>query len=329
LIVASPEEISWELQYQLDLEYSVGRLWFDGPRADQRFGTYARAVVDYEKGLLAARPRRLTLWGPRQRGDPATQMASDLLLKPLLHGQDGGPPVSERAEAPPAEAILEEAATRQRLLELLGGGPAQPALVFTAGHGLRYPSGDGDQLERQGALLGHHHGRWPDPVLAAADVGESFDGRGLVAFFFACFGAGTPARDDFEDGAPRAPRPFVARLPQAMLGHPTRPALAVVGHVDRAWAYSFEPGGLSGSQVDHFESFLGRVLRGEPVGHATADIHGRAAVLASQLADALAPLARVPIGDEALALAFLERNDARNYVLLGDPAVRLRAPTVP
>ena len=36
------------------------------------------------------------------------------------------------------------------------------------------------------------------------------------------------------------------------------------------------------------------------------------------------PLAAMRLGDRDLVTAWLERNDAQNYVLLGDPAVRIR-----
>jgi hypothetical protein len=72
-------------------------------------------------------------------------------------------------------------------------------------------------------------------------LGDSPALRGMLAFFFACYGAGTPRQDDFAHlatGAPVeiAPHGFLARLPQQLL---KRGALAVVGHVERAWGCSF------------------------------------------------------------------------------------------
>ena len=57
--------------------------------------------------------------------------------------------------------------------------------------------------------------------------------------------------------------PFVAALPQRLLTHPGGGALAVIGHVERAWGYSIRPVGL-GNRLLPFRNLLGRVLRGEP-----------------------------------------------------------------
>ena len=192
-------------------------------------------------------------------------------------------------------------------------------------------SGDPSQAKVQGALLCSD---WKGlgqistaDYLAAENVDDNADATGLIAFFFACFGGGTPARDTFAadgQGEVIAPAPFVSALPQRLLGHPKKPALAVVGHVDRAWGLSIKPLGSSDSQLGPYETFIGRVLRGECVGNGMTDLHGRAAILSSELGDLLMPGAgRVPT-DPELAYLWLQRNDARAYVLFGDPAVKLR-----
>ena len=169
----------------------------------------------------------------------------------------------------------------------------------------------------------------PDHYLTAAEVDDAARVHGLVAFVFACYGAGTPAHDAFLQDRSRGPvpiadAPFVAALPQRLLSHPNGGALAVVGHVERAWGYSIRPPGL-GPQLTPFRNFLGRVLRGQPVGHATKDISERYAVLSADLLgqlDETQPGVRA--APAALAATWVERNDAQNYALLGDPAVRLR-----
>ena len=39
---------------------------------------------------------------------------------------------------------------------------------------------------------------------------------------------------------PPAPKPFIAALPRRLLTHPNGSALAVIGHIDRAWGFSIQ-----------------------------------------------------------------------------------------
>jgi hypothetical protein len=227
-------------------------------------------------------------------------------------------------------------ATKARLTGLLGGAET-PALLFSASHGMGFPLDDPRLLSQQGALLCQD---WPGPVehsgpipqdfyMAADDIGEDADLLGLIGVHFACFGAGTPRLDDFahhafEEVAPIAPHAFVAGLPRRMLGHPKGGALAFVGHVERAWGYSFQwPN--AGPQTDVFESALLQLLDGVPLGAAMEFFNGRYAELSTILTqelDAIRQTNRIP-NDEKLAEIWIANNDARGYAIIGDPAVRL------
>jgi hypothetical protein len=162
-----------------------------------------------------------------------------------------------------------------------------------------------------------------DDILKGANV------RGLVHFAFACFGAGTPNQDDFYHNkrglAPViAPFPFVSNLANQELIHG---ALAFVGHVDRAWGYSFI--NLAGeSQILGFERAIKNMLlqkRAWPIGHCLRDLYDRALHLSKSLLEDLNEMSfgkKVPPLE--IANMWGERNDARAYALIGDPAVRLR-----
>jgi hypothetical protein len=162
--------------------------------------------------------------------------------------------------------------------------------------------------------------------------------HGLVAFFFACYGGGTPQFEDFARRgrvpAQIAPRPFIAALPQALLGHPAGGALAVIAHVERAWGYSFMwPG--AGRQSAVFKSTIHELLAGRRVGHAMEPFGRRYAELSTDLTGEMndrrarrpRPEADTLEEDEALSGMWTANNDARSYVVLGDPAIRLAAPT--
>jgi len=327
LIVGSPEEIPFEFQYQLDLEYSVGRIHFDGP-ALERYAAYARHVVEYETAVTKARRKEVGFFAPVHSGDRSTQISVRHFIKPLVEGDpDEEMPVIQRCEAT-SQLISGPEATRNRLEQLLFGGSTQPAIVWTAGHGMAFDASDAEQMQLQGALL---TADWPgfDTIerqhyLAGADLGDDADLRGLVAFLFACYGAGTPRIDSYPSrGGKRAEianHSFVAALPQAMLA---RGALAVIGHVDLAYGYGFKPSGMTSPQLGPYNTFLGHLLTSHCLGTATCELSARAAVLGAQVADALMPGNEAP-GASEMATLWCERNDARGYILRGDPAIKLR-----
>jgi len=333
LLAGCPAQIPFHFQYQLDVQFAVGRLCFER-LAD--YEHYARSVVAAEQNQVS-RPRRLTFFGATNPDDRATDLSTRHLIQPLYTNLKANQGVAEsNLPAWEVNLVQGEAATHARLEALLGGEET-PALLFTAGHGMEFLADDTRQVPHQGALLCQD---WPGPVdwrgpipeafyFAGDHVGQAAHVGGLISFHFACYGAGTPTNDDFrqqpfQQQRTIAAQPFVARLPQALLSHPNGGALAVVGHVERAWGYSFFwPG--AGEQTAVFESALLRLLKGAPVGWALEYFNQRYGELAADLTSYLDrhTLEAATAPAELVGL-WTANNDARNYVIIGDPAGRLR-----
>lgn len=341
LIVASPEAIPFHIQYQIDVQYAVGRLQFD---TLDEYANYARTVVAAETGQLVPR-RELAFFGVANENDQATQLSHRLLVKPLAQSVEG----LFTAEGWSVQRWVDGTATRAALLARLlgpegtqGAGSASvaPALLFTASHGVGFDAGDPRQERQQGALLCQD---WPGPTATAVPIRDDYmlnadhipegaDLGGMIAFHFACYGAGTPRWDEFPakaggDRVAIATRPFVAALPRRMLGLRRGGALAVIGHIERAWPSSFAWGtGRRGAMASHvavFESALLALLRGLPVGAALEYFNARYAELASDLTRYLEDTATGGRDPFLLSDLWTANNDARGYAVIGDPAVRL------
>lgn len=318
LLVGGPEDISFGFQDKLDGRFAVGRLSFDHPDDYRR---YAEAVIASER---AARPRQLraTVFGVANADDQAMTLTCEHLA---LRVADK---LALRAQGYELKKVLGVAATKDRLRRLLGGDQT-PDLLFTTCHGMGFDAGDPRQEAEQGGLV---CADWPGPKAwtRPLDPGHYFCARdvpdgalaGLISFHYACHSAGTPSYDYYPEranGRPRslARKPFVAALTKRLLAHPSGGALAVVGHIERTWGYSFLWKGI-GPSTQAFERTFGLLLEGCPLGLAMEPFARRAYDLDSLLRSEVD-------GPEDLAMLWTALQDARNYVILGDPAVRLPA----
>jgi hypothetical protein len=327
-VVGSPEEIPFEFQYLLDTYWSVGRLCFETPA---EYRAYATGVIAYETASTLPHGKRVAVFSVRNPGDRATALLMNQVAAPLVEGTGTSKPLGER-QGFQRQPFLAEEATKENLTALLQGkapgGP--PALLFTGSHGVGFAASDPGQRAKQGAILCQD---WsggpigPSQYFAAADLPADAQVSGLIHFFFACYGGGCPKFDTYSRSADGSPKqitagPMVARLPQKMLASG---ALAVVAHIDRAWSYSFQVG-RSAPQIQEFRDVMVRVMKGERIGQCTDQFNLRWTVLSAELADTLRQQQVLPgqVSDAALANRWVARDDSRNYVTLGDPAVRLR-----
>lgn len=331
LIVGDPETIPYSFQCQLDVQYAVGRIYFDTP---EEYAQYARSVVEAETGKHSL-PRRASFFGVHNSDDDATQLSADYLVKPLAEWVAHNLPEWKLPNWD-VKTILSDKATKAQLGQLLGGTET-PSLLFTASHGLAFE--DTRKERHTGALLCQdwyrgYQGRIPeDWYFSADDISNDAKLLGLIAFHFACYSAGTPKLNELdEEGnlltqrAEIAPKSFVAHLPQRLLGHPNGGALAVVGHVEQAWSSSFllHQGGEKSQQLQVFESAIDMLMKGYPVGCAFDFFNECYAELATVLSKELQDIHYgKKINHYDLSKFWTTTQDTSNYVIMGDPAVRL------
>ena len=327
LLVGDPESIPFRVQYELGLNYAVGRIVFD---TVDEYSRYALTVVAHDPPAARAPERRTCFFGAQNPDDQATTMSAERLVTPLAAALE-----SKRAAAGwKVNRMFAADATKANLRALLNGSEP-PSLLFTASHGMGFPMDHPLQGRHQGALLCQD---WPGPrayrgpvpqefYFCADDLSDTAQLGGMVAFHFACYSAGTPKLDDYahrnnvrEQIAPHA---FVAELPRRMLSLPGGGALAAVGHVERAWGYSFMwPG--AGNQTDTFENCLGALMDGSRLGPAMEAFAAKHADLAVSLNSEQENIKfGATVDPGAVANLWTANNDARGYVIIGDPAVRL------
>lgn len=322
LLVGSPEEIPFEFQYDLDVQYAVGRLHFDDLEDYKR---YADHVVQAER-FKPALDQDLSFFGVTNAGDPATERLQAELSRPLVRRlleQEGWS----------LRSVLGHDATRARLMRLLSPED-RAALLFLSGHGVVYPQDRAEEQRlRQGALvcadwqfgsdLSEEH-CFSAPDVPVATKGQPGVGAGKILVHFSCFSAGTPDYDNFikfSSSDVTADPPRIAKLPQRLLANGT---LAYIGHVDRAWDTSFSFLRRA-SELTTYEAVVRSLTMGFTAGYAMEWLNNRHAQLATLVAAEMDPgrRSRLPLHPRESDTLWLAHNDARNFVLLGDPAVRL------
>lgn len=335
LLVGSPESISFEFQYTLDIYWAVGRLFF--PTSGE-YARYAESIVAYETTPAVRTSRQVALFATAHDFDRATQLFTDKVAKPLTK-PDGPYGALGSKQKFALRKFLGDDATKGNFAKILKGevDGGVPAVVFSGTHGMEFELGDARQPEAQGALVCQDWKGYgsieADHWFAAKDLPDAASLTGLIHFCFACYSAGCPREDNFArtEAGPRpiAEKAMIARLPQAMLAHPGGGALASLGHIDRAWAYTFVSDRGKG-QVQGMRDVLARILSGHRIGHATDQFNIKWAALSTDLSESLQDAAQgLQVSNLALTNRWIARDDARNYMILGDPAVQLRVDDMP
>jgi hypothetical protein len=315
LLIADPAVIPFAAQYQLGVDYAVGRLWLN----PTELSTYTRQVIENE----ARDPtRKAAIFAPAT--DEATRLSASQLATPVAAAlQSSGKVVGSGWQI---QSYLQGAATKQALTNIITGGSEHAQLVFTATHGVSFGSPQKRRKYQGGLICQDWPGSGPVPAdafFSASDIPDDAQLRGSILIHFACFGAGTPALDGFwfQRKPPLPPRTeFLAKLPLRAVA---KGALAVVGHIDLAWSTSF----CGRSSPSIFSDALTDLAQGVRLGNAISRFPATHAALAIEFAGKLDEhFGGKALSSTSLVDLWLAKNDLRSYSIIGDPAVRLKTP---
>jgi hypothetical protein len=339
LVLGELDQVSLELQQVLSSDAYVGRLAFPTPGD---YASYVEKVLRWERSPVpGARPRLIT-YTARDGSEPTTQ-GYQMLTGPGLAACRERLRQGHFPDCELHELVDDGSAPGVQLLSCVA--ESTPSVLFSLSHGMGAPregwhSAD-EQRARQGALMFSK-----ERCLTGADVASCPFLPGGLWFFFACFSVGMPRLSAYTPWlrqlsatvpelvpilagvlAREGGRPFISRLPQVALANENGP-LAVMGHVDLAWAYSFNDRGR-GTPSRFFE-VLEALVEGRRVGPALRSLlkHANEAstdltLLYQEEERALRAGRSSPVDPMERAQRWLLRHDLAGYVLLGDPAVRL------
>jgi hypothetical protein len=334
LLVGSPEQIPYDFEKMLTPQHAVGRLHLPDAAAYDR---YVRTLLAYEDDTQSTNVRRRDIEFYAPDDTPETYSSCMEFARPLMQaiGDIGEQGFQTRG-------WLGDEATRERVVTRLGEYRQEgaPALTFFVSHGAEAFSElraefQGSWIPQGVPALGHAPSA--DELRKSCLTGDTFvsgelSPHGSIVFNFSCFGAGlhqefTLRQWIMEDEiVPDDPHPLVSALGQGLLGNP-HPALAYVSTLDRkSNVFSLLPNGLQ-----PFEAWASILLRGGTVGQACQVFWDQSATLqqgASQLLEEAlqsGQTAETLPDEEAwdLALNWIMGYELDNFVIQGDPAVRL------
>jgi hypothetical protein len=326
LLLGDLDQIPLEFQQVLSTDAFVGRLAFP---SDEGYAAYVAKVLRWERAPAHEERARL-LFHTSRDGTSATDIGHRWLMQPSAAACREQ---QQRGDFPNAEILElngEGSASLQQLLD--HAAQPEPSVLLTLSHGLRASKKDARALQGALTLPG---GRY----LTGAELKTNAFLPGGIWFCFACFSAGTPERsayahwlrelheedlDALSEPLPEGERPFIAALPQAALANPEGP-LAVIGHVDLAWSYSFKNQGRR--TISPYLGVLKTLAEGGRVGVAMQALlrylNETSAELTILYNNHYLNGSQRPPAPETWASLWMLHQDLAHFVLLGDPAVRL------
>lgn len=322
LIVGSPKEIPWRVQYRLQMDAYVGRLDLDSEGLQR----YVDALLsDWPQG--GVQRRTPVFWAVDHGVQDITRVMrrtiAEKLAREFAQDEDGDFDM-ERG------VLSDDKATHAALASALE--ERHPAFVVTTSHGMTLPLNDSKLLAAQLGL----------PLDAGNDVMDpgvlttSWSPYGTIWYAHACCSAGCEATSSFT-GVAKAEStlantltalsdvgPVTAPLPKHLLGGPA-PARAFVGHVEPTfdWTLRDVRNGqtMTAPLVEAFYDQLHLATR-PPLGYALHHYHRGVGSLWRDYFSAIELVDEQQAPEDSVRRTKLVASDREALVLLGDPTVR-------
>jgi len=344
LIIGGPSSIPFGFQTMLSLVAYVGRIDFDEVTQVKSYAEKVKriegskdSIVNKEVAFFATDHDRND-YGCHDPTHYNCYAIEDELMPDVSK-------LSKQKYAPNGDLIRSEA-TKKNFLESLP--KSKPALVYATTWGMSAPEESmALQQKYTGAICCQGDYR-NDPdydtlLLTADDIPKEPPFlEGSIFFQQSSFSYGAPnvslvnyVPDQGMIPKKIAQTDFVSSLPKKLVYHPQGP-LAFVGHMDELLSFSY---GIGESvdrderkvQLAPFSMMIDHLLNGRPIGHALKEFTSRVSTANNKLPEydtALSGTIRDQKKKEEMeskaAHLFLERNELQNYMIFGDPAVRLQ-----
>lgn len=322
LIYATPEQIPWQVQYNLNAVCAVGRLTLTGGA----LANYIQALLSDWKNL-SADYKSAVIWavdfGPSDITNLMRLSIAEKIHAKLKSDSDLGPNTVY------LNGSANEGATAAALCAVLK--KQRPGLIVTTSHGQTGPL---DNLETMTADLGllvdqNRTLVRPSALLTAWKPG------GAIWYAHACCSAGSDSqtlfdgltqKDSLVDLVLRGVAKVGARiapLPEALLGA-SEPLRAFVGHVEPTFDWTLQQqltGQFQTTAIE--EAFYDKLYQPQPLGLALRDFYGRLGGIYAEYDTHLRAFTGGADRKSQMLYDLLLARDVQSMVVLGDPTAML------